>query len=1227
MINTPKQTNNISFLQWNCRSLIPKLDDLKQLAFREDCDAFALQESWLLRGEVEPTFRDYNIITESRDGPNRGGGVLIGIRKCHTFHRVTLPNVGGIEAVAIQARIRGLDICIVSVYVPPEVPLTRNKLWDMTELLQAPRLILGDFNLHSKDWGSHKDDPQAYLIHDLCDDFHMTLVHDREKTRISSPRIQASAIDLSLCSNSLAINCKREVIQNPFGSDHLPIVIRVNNGPQQSSPVDMPYDLTRNIDWKQFAEAISTGIDQGNELAPLEEYAFLASLIYDSAIQAQTKPIPGSHIRTRPPNPWWDKECTDRSAAASEAFVEYRRHGTRANYQKYQALQRRWKNVTKRKKRKYWRQFVVGLPVETSMSTLWRVARSMRNGSCPNEAVEKSDKWIFDFAKKVCPDSVPTQPSFCVVDGSDSNPPFSIIELSIALLSCNNTAPGPDRIKFSLLKNLPDVAKRRLLTLFNKFMEQNIIPQEWRQVRVVAIQKPGKPASDHNSYRPICMLSCLRKLLEKMILDRLESWMEKNKLLSDTQFGFRRGKGTNDCLALLSTEVDIALGKKQQMASVFLDIKGAFDSVSIEVLADKLRSSGLNPILCNFLINLLSEKHMHFMQGELAITRISYMGLAQGSRLSPLMYNFYVSDLDDCMAGGCTLRQLADDAVVSITAKKDVDLQVPMQQTLDNLARWAVQKGIEFSPEKTELVVFTRKHIPAQLTLSLSGRTINQSDSYKYLGVWFDRKGTWGKHINHLKQKCQQRINFLRSITGTWWGARPTDLLRLYKTTILSVLEYGSFCFKSAAKSRLVVLERIQYRCLRIVLGCMHSTHNMSLEVLAGVLPLQDRYYELSYRFLIRCEVRNPQVIDNFETLLNLNVQTRRMNLYYDFMSQQEWSSDKTDRFTPPLTSSPLISFDTSMKADIRGIPEHHLPQVVPQIFASKYNHIPTNNMFFTDGSSIDECTGFGVYHELHHIFYKLKDPASVYVAELAALHCALGIIETMPPDAYFIFTDSLSSVEAIRSMQPTRQSAYFLTEIRKTLNALAARSFSISLVWVRSHCSIPGNEEADMLAKRGAAEGEIFERPIGFQEYYGIPRQRALENWQSQWDAGDKGRWTHSIRPKVSTKAWFKGLDLTRGYIRTMSRLMSNHYTSKAHLFRIKMSDTNLCDCGQGYQDIDHIVWACPEHRDHRKKLQDTLRARGRPPEIPIRDALTTNDLDILLPIYQFLKNSKVSI
>ena len=580
------------------------------------------------------------------------------------------------------------------------------------------------------------------------------------------------------------------------------------------------------------------------------------------------------------------------------------------------------------------------------------------------------------------------------------------------------------------------------------------------------------------------------------------------------------------------------------------------------------------------------------------------------------------------MTRGCTLRQLADDAVVSITAKNEVDLLEPLQESINNLAHWAVEKGIEFSPEKTELVVFTRKFQPAQLSLSLSGRTIKQSDSYKYLGVWFDQKGTWGKHINHLKHKCQQRINFLRSISGNGWGAHPSDLLRLYKTTILSVLEYGSFCFESAAKSHLTVLQRIQYRCLRIVLGCMHSTHNMTLEVLAGVLPLRSRFYELSYRFLIRCDYRNKLVIENFETLLRLEVKSQRMLLYYDFMSSWECCPPGTiEQRTSPLTSSTRISFDTSMRSDTRGIPDHLLRMVVPSIFASKYNHIPSNNRFYTDGSNINGCTGFGVFHESHQLFFKLEDPCSVYVAELAAVYCALQIIETMPPDHYFIFTDSLSSVEAIRSLKPTRESAYFLTEIRKTLNNLAARSFSISVVWVRAHCSIPGNEKADWLAKKGAESGDIFDRPISLQDCYGISRHRALADWQVQWHIDTKGRWAYSIRPKVSRKAWFKGMDLTRGFIRTMSRLMSNHYLSKAHLYRINMSDTNLCDCGHGYQDIDHLVWTCPDHHDHRIKLKDTLRARGRPPDIPMRDALAQMDMDILSPVFRFIQDSGICV
>ena len=442
----------------------------------------------------------------------------------------------------------------------------------------------------------------------------------------------------------------------------MPIHVTITTGHSAPEAVSIPYDLTRNIDWKKYAKEIDEVISTVDVLPPEEEYRFLVELILKCAQSAQRKRFTGTTVQQRRPTFWWDKECTAATEEKSKTFVEFRRSGVVAVFTLYLALDRKCKNLYRAKKRAYWRNFVDGLTRETSMSTLWKTAKRMRNRYSENESEHCSDRWIYDFAKKVCPDSVPSSRLFNDTPGHGHgfDYPFSMVEFSIALLSCNNSAPGLDSIKFNLLKNLPDSAKKRLLDLFNECVEQNIVPQEWRQVKVIAIRKPGKPASDHNSYRPISMLSCIRKLLEKMILCRLDHWVESNNLLSNTQFGFRRGKGTNDCLALLASELQLTFEQKLEMPSVFLDIKGAFDSVSIEILFEKFVTNGLSSILCNFLYNLLSVKSMSFTGGTIALTRISYMGLPQGSCLSPLLYNFYVNKIDDCLVGKCTLRQLAD---------------------------------------------------------------------------------------------------------------------------------------------------------------------------------------------------------------------------------------------------------------------------------------------------------------------------------------------------------------------------------------------------------------------------------------------------------------------------------------------------------------------------------------------------------------------------------------
>ena len=743
MAKSSREIMDITVLQWNCRSILPKLDSFKFLLHNISCDVFALCETWL-SSDVNLVFHDFNIIRLDR-ADRMGGGVLLGIQKSHSFYRINLPSITGVEVVACQIMIRGRELCIASVYIPPNVGVASlQQLASVTELMPEPRLIVGDFNSQGIAWGGHLDDQRSKVIYDLCDDFNLTIVNTGEATRIAAPSGRESHLDISLCSASLSLDCEWETIQDPHGSDHLPVVISIANGSSTPKSVDISYDLTKNIDWKKFEEIVADGIDSVEVLPPLEEYNFISRLIIDSALRAQTKRVSGSTVRRRIPPPWWDKECTELRLEKSEAFKMFRRSGSIERYREYVALESKLKSLLKAKKSSYWRKFVNELSRETSMNVLWQTARRMRNRSSVNVDDEYSDRWIFDFAKKVCPDSCSARREYRDVDEVENGEPaFTMVEFSIALLSCNNSAPGLDRIRFNMLKNLPVGAKRRMLDLFNRFMELNIVPYDWRQVRVIAIQKPGKPAADHNSYRPIAMLSCLRKLFEKMILLRLDNWVETNHLLSATQYGFRRGKGTNDCLALLASEIRVAFERKEQTASVFLDIKGAFETVSVEVLSEKLHESGLSPAMNNFLYNLLSEKQMNFHHGSLSTCRTSFKGLPQGSCLSPLLYNFYVKDIDNCLSDNCTLRQLANDGVVSVSGPKAIILQESLQTTLDSLSTWAVDLGIEFSPEKTESVLFSRKHSPLQLQLQLFGQRITHSISFKYLGVWFDSKYTW----------------------------------------------------------------------------------------------------------------------------------------------------------------------------------------------------------------------------------------------------------------------------------------------------------------------------------------------------------------------------------------------------------------------------------------------------------------------------------------------------
>lgn len=843
-------SNSLVLLQWNCRSIRDKHHELMALIATYNPHIIALCETWL-HSDFSLSIRGYSICRKDRvDGY---GGVLLACRNDLISSSIAINT--NFECVGCSVSLTSrLQMNIVSVYFPPNLQISSQNLELMLNCIPEPRFILGDFNAHSQQWGCAFDDQRANILSSVFDDNNLITLNTGEHTRVVCPPRLSSAIDLSLCSAQLGFDCSWRVCDDLYSSDHLPIIIEFNTSVPHITTC-RPVNLIKNIIWSEYQQIISS--DTFFEENPTRQH--YDSLVYNlisAARNAQSKPLVVNHSGiSHKPKPWWNAEIASLYTRRKDSFKLFKRRGGQVNFLSYKQIDAELRRLIKQRKKDSYRKYVSTLSPNTSLRQLYLMAKRYRG--CFRPHALSSISWLQDFIDKLAPpfvmnEFVPYQHG----DSSDSaflSSPISLNEFNSALLSCNNSSPGLDLIHFDLLKHLPECGKLFVIKMFNIFMCTEQLPDAWYDCKVIAIQKPGKNPDVHTSYRPICLLSCVRKLFEKILHSRLDFWIESNHLNSVTQFGFRKGFGTQDCLALFATDLETNYAKKNTCLAVFLDISSAYDDVQIPILCDILSQLNLPRIFIKMIYLLFCKRNLLFyVNGSEIDRRIGFKGLAQGSTLSPLLFNIYTIQIEQCLNNEIRMIQYADDVLIYMSSQNNIDLLTKMQDMLNTLHHNYQSLGLDISPNKSECVVFTKKRMVPDFPLLLANHPLKISKSFKYLGVVFDSKSTWNLHVKYISGKCKKRINFLRTIAGVRWGAHPIILLSLYKTTIRSILEYGAFAFMNLARTHKIRLDRLQWRSLRIAMGLMTSTHTGTLEVQAGILPLDLRWKELSLKMRIK---------------------------------------------------------------------------------------------------------------------------------------------------------------------------------------------------------------------------------------------------------------------------------------------------------------------------------------------------------------------------------------
>ncbi|KAK5996418.1 putative RNA-directed DNA polymerase from transposon BS-like protein [Cladobotryum mycophilum] len=291
-----------------------------------------------------------------------------------------------------------------------------------------------------------------------------------------------------------------------------------------------------------------------------------------------------------------------------------------------------------------------------------------------------------------------------------------------AALHTGNIAPGADGVTVQLLQLSWDHLGTHIHCLYAGCLAVGYHPQIFKSAEVVMIPKPGKrDLIKPRAWRPISLLSCLGKGLERLIAKRMAWILVQHEVLDPKQAGALLKRSAVDLAVALIHDIDQALMEGKVATLVTMDVQGAFDAVLCNRLLLRLREQGWPITLVRWVES--------FMTGRQASVRL------QDTTIENSPYNpIYLLGNRSGRFG------YADDtAILRIgnTIEETVSLA---NADVAELSQWGTENAVFFDPDKTEVMHFARYKKQIQEAPPVLQGTIEKQPepAMRWLGIWFD---------------------------------------------------------------------------------------------------------------------------------------------------------------------------------------------------------------------------------------------------------------------------------------------------------------------------------------------------------------------------------------------------------------------------------------------------------------------------------------------------------
>ena len=381
---------------------------------------------------------------------------------------------------------------------------------------------------------------------------------------------------------------------------------------------------------------------------------------------------------------------------------------------------------------------------------------------------------------------------------------------------------GPDGLSPNLIKHIKSHIISPLAYLINMSFQDGTFPKILKTSKVIPIFKKGSPTSASN-YRPISLLSCIGKILEKVMSSRINKFFDKHGVFCNSQYGFRKAHSTVHAVIDSVNTVNTALAQNNHVLGIFCDLEKAFDCVNHQILLTKLNHYGVRGVALKWFESYLNGRlQFTYVNGTCSSTESVLCGVPQGSVLGPLLFTIYINDLPNICFNGSTqrLKLFADDSNLFIIEQNILTLFKTSNLLCSELSSWFSSNKLSLNANKTKFILFKpNKKVEKVITekdlkILLDQNAIQRVQCTTFLGVVLDEDLQWRNHIDYLNNKLKR---FMAILYNKKLILPESSKKLLYFAYAHSILSYGIELYGTAKIAHLQPLIVTFHKVLRML--------------------------------------------------------------------------------------------------------------------------------------------------------------------------------------------------------------------------------------------------------------------------------------------------------------------------------------------------------------------------------------------------------------------------